>query len=250
MKVGIIGGTGLYDWGESEELIINTPYGDISVFHKSHLHTDLFFLPRHNKDHKIPPHNVNYRGNISALENCGIAYIISLCTVGSMKKNIKPGNFVIPYDFIDFTRRKTTFFDTRVVHVDMSVPFCPRLQKTIQDVLKKSGELFHSGIYIATEGPRLETPSEIAMFSRFGDIVGMTLVPEVILAREKGLCYASLCLVSNMCAGLQASLPVHEITDIYDTKKDMIQHLLFSIFDALPRNKTCLCSSIVQDGSL
>ena len=250
MKVGIIGGTGLYGWGDSEELIINTPYGNISVFHSAYANSDLFFLPRHGKDHKIPPHNVNYRGIISALDSCGIAYLLSLCTVGSMKENITPGSFVNPCDFIDFTRRKTTFFDTRVVHVDMSVPFCPLLQKTIQDVLEKSGETFHSGIYIATEGPRLETPSEIAMFSRFGDIVGMTLVPEAILAREKGLCYASLCLVSSMCAGLQASLPVHEIVNLSDTKKDTIHDMIFSIFDSLPETKTCLCSSIVQDGSL
>jgi len=185
-----------------------------------------------------------------ALENCGIDYLLALCTVGSMKENITPGSFVIPSDFIDFTRRKTTFFDTRVVHVDMSVPFCPLLQKTLQDVLQDSGEKFQSGIYIATEGPRLETSSEIAMFSRFGDVVGMTLIPEAILAREKGLCYVPLCLVSNMCAGLQASLPAREIIDIYETKKNNIQNLLFTTIDALPQRKTCSCSSIAQDGYL
>ena len=88
------------------------------------------------------------------------------------------------------------------------------------------------------------------MFSRFGDIVGMTLIPEVILAREKGLCYASLCLVSNMCAGLQESVLAHEIIDIYETKKNIIQNLLLTIIDVLPQKKTCSCSSIPQDGSL
>ena len=250
MKVGIIGGTGLYHWGDFEELIITTPYGDIPVFHGNHKKTDLFFLSRHGVDHRVPPHMVNYRGNIMALENCGIEYLLSFCTVGSMKEHITPGSFVIPHDFIDFTHRKTTFFDTRVVHVDMSVPFCPLLRGILQDVLEDSGETFHSGIYIATGGPRLETPSEITMFSRFGDIVGMTLIPEAILAREKGLCYASLCLVSNMCTGLQESLPAHEIIDIYETKKNTIQNLLLTIIDVLPQKKTCSCSRIVQDGSL
>jgi 5'-methylthioadenosine phosphorylase len=185
-----------------------------------------------------------------ALEACGIDYLLSFCTVGSMKKNILPGSFVIPHDFIDFTHRKTTFFDTRVVHVDMSEPFCPLLEGILQDVLKESEETFFSGIYVATEGPRLETPSEINMFSRFGDIVGMTLIPEAILAREKGLCYASLCLVSNLCAGLQASLPACEIIDIYKVKKNTIQNLLLSIIDSLPQQKTCSCSMIVQDGSI
>ncbi len=250
MKVGIIGGTGLYHWGDSEEIIITTPYGDVPVFHGIHKTTDLFFLSRHGKDHKVPPHMVNYRGNIKALEDCGIDYILSFCTVGSMREHITPGSFVIPRDFIDFTHRKATFFDTQVVHVDMSRPFCPLLQKALQDVLQESGETFHFGIYVATEGPRLETLSEINMFSRFGDIVGMTLIPEAILAREKGLCYAPLCLVSNMCAGLQESLPAREIIDIYETKKNTIQNLLLTIIDALPQKKTCSCNASAKNGFL
>lgn len=250
MKVGIIGGTGLYERNDSEEIIITTPYGNIPVFHSTYTDTDIFFISRHGKHHTVPPHMINYRGNIMALENCGIDYLLSFCTVGSMKENITLGSFVVPHDFIDFTHRITTFFDTRVVHVDMSVPFCPLLRKKLQDVLQESGEKFHSGIYVATEGPRLETPSEIAMFSCFGDVVGMTLIPEAILAREKGLCYASLCLVSNMCTGLQESLPAHEIIDIYETKKNTIQNLLLTLINALPQKKTCSCSSIPQDGSL
>jgi 5'-methylthioadenosine phosphorylase len=250
MKVGIIGGTGLYELGESEEIIINTPYGDIPIFHVSRNKNNLFFLTRHGKEHKIPPHAINYWGNIQAMESCGVDYLIALCTVGSMKEHITPGSFVLPSDFIDFTKRKTTFFDNTVVHIDMSVPFCSSLQGVIKKILQSSQERVHSGIYVATEGPRLETKAEIKMLSHFGDIVGMTLVPEVILAREKGLCYVPLCLVSNMCTGLQDSLPAREIIHIYDAKKTVMTDLLFKIIDALPLKKTCNCSTTVQNGCL
>jgi 5'-methylthioadenosine phosphorylase len=250
MKMGIIGGTGIYDLEGTQELCVDTEYGEISLTHQKKGERDIFFVPRHGSNHTTPPHRVNYRGNITALANCHVDYIIALCTVGSMQCSIPPGTFFVPVDFIDFTRRNTTFYHTEVVHIDMTLPFCPSLQKTFLQTLDKHKTPYSTGVYIATEGPRLETKAEIAMLSQFGDVVGMTLVPEVILAREKGLCYGALCLVSNMCAGLQNSLPATEIKGIYDEKKSMVHDIVFTIMDNLRPKKTCRCEKALQTSRL
>ena len=154
MKVGIIGGTGLYEM-EGEAIVVETNYGDVEmIFFEKH-DRQIFFIPRHGKKHK-PAHSVNYFANIEAMKNAGVEAIIATSTVGSMKKEIKPGSIFIPNDFIDFTRRKTTFFDDEAVHIDMSQPFCPIIRKILFEEARKQS-IAHEGVYVVTQGPRLET---------------------------------------------------------------------------------------------
>ena len=244
MKIGIIGGTGFYNLEEMMEIEVETPYGIVIIGHLEKEGKDIFFLPRHGREHSVPPHKVNYLANIQAMKNCRVERIIAINTVGSMRDEIKPGSFFIPNDFIDFTKRASSF-NEGVVHIDMSEPFCPEIRKILLDVTNAS-----EGIYIATEGSRLETKAEIRMFYQFGEVVGMTLFPEVVLAREKGICYASLCLVSNWCTGLQDSLSVEEIVSIHEEKKDEIMKILDESIKKIPEERNCGCSKAFEKGKL
>ncbi len=236
MRVGIISGHFIEDFlEESEAITVNTRYGDVNLWYKKIENKAVFFLNRHGKDANIPPHMINYLANIEALSLSKVNCIISLATVGSLKNSIKPGDIVIPDDFIDFTRNRiNTFYSNQRVHVDMSNPFCRGLSTSMMESCKKLGIKFHdSGTYLTTEGPRLETRSEISMFSKFADVVGMTLVPEVILAREKEICFSSICLVCNMGAGLQTSLSAQEIKRMVEEKKPILTKILLDVLKNL-----------------
>jgi len=246
MKIGIIGGTGFYTM-EGEKIEVETEYGDVETIHFTRHHRDIFFISRHGERHR-PAHSVNYHANIKAMKNIGVEAIIGISTVGSMKKNIEPGYIFIPYDFIDFTGRKTTFFDDFAVHIDMSEPFCPVIRKILLNEAKKYR--MAEGIYIATDGPRLETKAEISMLKNFGDVVGMTLVPEVILAREAGICYASLCLVSNYAAGLQKKLSIEEIKETYRNKKPIIEEIINEAIKKIPAKRNCRCKYAMEEGRI
>ena len=202
--IGIIGGSGVYEITEKAdsctEKVVETEYGSVTVSILDICSKKVAFIPRHAAGHSIPPHKINYRANIDALKNVGVTQIIATNSVGSMNEEMGPGTFVIPDDFLDFSQnRAKTYYENKVVHVDMTEPYCP----TLRDILDKSGDVILGGTYVCTEGPRFETPAEIKMFKMLGgDLVGMTGVPEVTLARERGICYNSICIVSNYAAGI------------------------------------------------
>ncbi len=226
MRLGIICGHNLEEiTNNSEELNIETIYGNVKVFCKKIDGVDIFFINRHGKNKNIPPHKINYHANIEAFESCKIKYIISIFTVGSLKKNIGIGDFVIPDDFIDFTKsRCLSFFENNRIHMDMSKPFCDLLRKLLikSCCIIEKNNVHEKGTYLVTEGPRLETPAEIKLFSNYTDIVGMTLIPEIALAKEKNICYAAICLVCNMAAGLQTELKTDDISKIFIEKKSLL----------------------------
>ena len=248
--IGIIGGTGIYKIVElGDEIVsrvVDTPYGpspEMSVFQ---LHgREVVFMPRHNLGHAKPPHMVNYLSNIFALKKMGVNRVIATNAVGSMDESIKPGDFVIPHDFLDFTRmRKGTFYDDRTVHIDVTEPYC----RELRDILISSGDVKSNGVYVCTEGPRFETAAEIQMFRQLGGtIVGMTGLPEVILARELEMCYSSICTVSNFAASISPSkLTVDEVFEVVETKrKDLIKLLSDSIAKIPPEN-LCDCGSTLD----
>ena len=192
--IGIIGGSGVYEITEKAdsctEKVVETEYGSVTVSILDICSKKVAFIPRHAAGHSIPPHKINYRANIDALKNVGVTQIIATNSVGSMNEEMGPGTFVIPDDFLDFSQnRAKTYYENKVVHVDMTEPYCP----TLRDILDKSGDVILGGTYVCTEGPRFETPAEIKMFKMLGgDLVGMTGVPEVTLARERGICYNSI----------------------------------------------------------
>lgn len=253
MNVGILCGHLLPDLIKlGETICVETPYGPIPVTVSSLGGHEVFFIQRHGEGPGLPPHKVNYRGNIQALASSHVSCIISISTVGSMKKQIQPGDLVIPHDFLDITKsRPTTFYDDTRVHVDMTEPFCPDLRSSLLDACKATRTKYHDrGVYLVTEGPRLETAAEINFFSGGADIVGMTLVPEVVLAREKGICFAALCLVCNMAAGLQRRLPADDIARVYTKQEPTLAQVLRRTIESLDKHRSCHCSMDIAKATL
>lgn len=214
ISLGVIGGSGAYDllthgvFGEKQgTTTLETPFGKsapIHHFRAGNLH--YLFLSRHGeKDYSTTASFVNYRANIYALKKCGIERIISWSGPGIINTSFKPGEFVLPNDIIDETRnRETTFFrDSGVGFIRQNEPFCPQIRQVIHDSMHALGFIHHEqATYVCTEGPRLETPAEIKKFRLNGaDLVGMTLVPELFLARELEICYASICYLTNFAEG-------------------------------------------------
>jgi 5'-methylthioadenosine phosphorylase len=253
MKIGILCGHLLPDlMKQVENIRVETPYGPIPMQVSSLGGHELFFIQRHGEGPGLPPHKVNYRGNIQALSASHVFSIFSVSTVGSMKKQIQPGELVIPDDFLDMTKsRSVTFYDDTRVHVDMTDPFCPQLRTSLMESCKAIRTKYHDkGVYLATEGPRLETAAEIKFFSSGADIVGMTLVPEVVLAREKGICFAALCLVCNMAAGLQHRLPADDIARVYTKQEPTIAQVLRHTIESLDDHQTCRCAEDIAKATL
>ena len=214
--MAIIGGSGLTTLSNldvSHREVVRTPYGEPSgalVFGQICGHSAVF-LPRHGYGHSIPPHMVNYRANLWALHHHQVSGIISVASVGSIRGDLHPGDIVVPDQIIDYTwGRKSTFFDgvsSPVTHVDFTEPYDAPLSQRIVDAATALGIGIKRGaVYAATQGPRLETAAEINRLERDGaDIVGMTGMPEAVLARELGLPYAAISVVANHGAGRGSS---------------------------------------------
>jgi len=230
--------------------VINTKYGKARVLIDRENNVVLLF--RHGLNHTIPPHKINYRANIYALKMLGVERILSINSVGSLKEYIKPGTFFIPEDFMEFTKsRISTYYDGedgKVVHIDLSEPYCPEMVDILRDILNKRGYLYSEGVYICTEGPRFETKSEIRFYSTLGDVVGMTGYPEVVLARELGLCYASLCTVTNYAAGISKDMVT--VDEVFEVIKKMEERLLNIVEDfienSINREKKCKCAKVLE----
>lgn len=214
--LGVIAGTGFYalaDLDDAREEVFATAYGParaiVGVLHGR----STIFLSRHGTDHSVPPHRINYRANIQALHDAGVQDILAVNVVGGI--GLDSGALVVVDDFLDFTKGRTsTFFDgdgasTGVVHVDVSAPYDERLRRAWIDAAATMGvAVVPEGIYACFDGPRFETKAEIRMARAAGaDVVGMTGVPEVVLAIERGMAYSAICLVANPAAGL-GSVPI------------------------------------------
>ena len=254
MKIGIISGHEIPNLIKNpEEIIVETPFDDVLVKVSQLGNHDLFFINRHGENPNIPPHKINYLANIQALASSHVKCILTVNTVGSMKKSIRPGDFVIPHDFIDFTKsRQYTFFDEKQIHIDMTQTYCPFLrQKLIESAHNIKAITIHDkGIYLVTEGPRLETVSEIKYFSQFADMVGMTAVPEINLAKEKGMCYASICVVCNMAAGLQKVLSSDGIRQLYKKQESSVAKILVNTINSLRNKRKCNCKDVLLKATL
>ncbi len=216
--LAIIGGTGVDLRGEDSPLegareeIVTTLHGSVLVTLARFEGHEIAFLHRHaNPDPQtqhlsrhLPPHRVNYRANIAALKKLGVTAILASTAVGGMRREWPPGTLVLLDQFIDCTvSRAKTFFDFGAVHIDVTQPYCPNLRTLLLDGASQLGLALHDGgTYVCAEGPRFETPAEIRVFSQWGDVVGMTGVPEVTLAREAGISYAGVSIVTNFAAGI------------------------------------------------
>jgi 5'-methylthioadenosine phosphorylase len=253
MNIGVISGHVLPGLLKRPELItVETAYGLVFVsVVKTGQHT-LFVVNRHGQDSSVPPHRMNARAMIAAFAESHVKAVFAVGTVGSMRKSLSPGDLVVPTDFVDMTRsRPMTFFDESRVHVDMTDPFCPVLREAMVKSAKASKTHLHEkAVVLVTEGPRLETAAEIRLFREHADVVGQTLVPEVVLAREKGMCYASLCLVCNMAAGLQDWLTAAEIAGIYKEREPVVSAVVEGAIERLPASFSCACGSSLAQAKL
>ena len=243
--IGIIGGSGVYEITQKadscEENLVKTDYGDVKVSILEIFSKKVAFIPRHAQGHSIPPHKINFRANIDALKKVGVTKIIATNSVGSMNENMPPGAFVIPNDFLDFSQnRAKTYFEDKVVHIDVTEPYCPYLK----DVLAESGDVLLGGTYVCTEGPRFETPAEIKMFKMLGgDLVGMTGLPEVTLAREREICYNSICIVSNYASGISdQELTIDEVFEMVAQKETELLELIYNFIKNVDDKKDCTCN--------
>ncbi len=206
IKIGIIGGSGLDDpkiLRNYKEINVKTPYGNPSdkITVGKIGKVNVAILARHGKKHDIYPTAVNYQANIDAFRQLGATHIIATTAVGSLRENIRPGDFVLLDQFIDrTTKRKQTFYEkNRVCHIPMAEPFCNKLRNAVAE---SAGELklgFHNkGTVVTIEGPRFSTKAESNMFRSWGaDVINMSTVPEVVLAREAGICYLSIAMSTD-----------------------------------------------------
>lgn len=252
-EFAIIGGTGVYDPALLESPtteIVDTPYGQAQVTLGTFEGKSVAFMPRHGTGHSIPPHKVNYRANIAALKQLGVTQVLATAAVGSLQMKYEPGSLVLIDGFLDFTKsRPTTFFESGpVVHVDMTDPYCGRLRQAVKQSAERLGIPIHDGgTYVCAEGPRFETPQEIRLYQSWGAaVVGMTSVPEVVLAKEAELCYATVCMVTNYGAGISPTPLTHEeVVEEMAKNVHRIRALFFDTIAHLDGERNCRCSHAV-----
>lgn len=253
----MIGGSGVY-WMEALEdarrVSVSTPYGRSPEIHVGRLSgRRVAFLPRHGKGHTIPPHLVNYRANIWALHKLGAERIITTTASGSINPSMRPGDLVLLTQFLDFTKsRPQTFYEggkAGVVHVDVTEPFCPELRRALAESAKKLKIKLHTkATYVCTEGPRFETPAEIKSFGKLGaDLVGMTVVPECVLARELEMCYAAIGVVTNFAAGISRIKLSHAyVLELMKKNMKKVQDIVLETISGINKKRSCSCGRALE----
>ncbi len=260
LRIGVIGGSGLYDIQgiviKGHQKII-TPFGDPSADYSicEYFDKEIIFLPRHGLKHQFPPHKINYRANIWGFKELGVERILSISAVGGINPDLKPGMLVIPDQIVDMTKkRESTFYDSdEVVHIDFTEPFCPELRSYVLKSGEEMGiELQKSGTYVCVEGPRLETKAEIRIYRNMGiDIVGMTAMPETTLAREAEICFACISIVTNYAAGVTGKkLTTKEVLDVMRHSSQKVESLLKNTFNLITSKRSCPCRDTLRDARM
>lgn len=253
-EIGIFGGSGFYKLlSDVEEVWVDTPYGAPSdrIAVAAVEGKRVAFLPRHGKDHIYPPHKINYRANLWAMKELGVKRIIGPCAVGSLQPEIEPGHFVICDQFVNKTwGRADTFYEGPLVkHVSAADPYCPELREIAYKTAVDLGIKAHNGgTMVVIQGPRFSTRAESREYSKNGwHVIGMTQYPEAILARELGLCYVNISLVTDYDAGLEGRPDIppvsHEaVLKVFNENIDKLKTLLFSLIARIPEERHCRCA--------
>ncbi|WP_227762405.1 S-methyl-5'-thioinosine phosphorylase [Zhaonella formicivorans] len=253
MRAAIIGGTGVYGMQvDSRVERVSTPFGTVEVDLCRFGDKEIVFLARHGRKHSTPPHLINFRANMRALKELDVKYIYATGAVGSCNERFNPGEIVLLKDFIDFTKqRPVTFYDGKegVIHASMADPYCKNLRELFWQEAQKEGlKVAGEAVYVCTEGPRFETAAEIKMYSRLGgDVVGMTNVPEVVLAKELGMCYAAVGIITNWCTGMGREVELEEIMAAVESNKTNLTNLFVKILlHAELAQNNCQCSKALM----
>ena len=256
-KIGVIGGTGLYDiegMTDIEEVGITTPFGkpsDAIIVGKLE-GVGIAFLPRHGKGHRIMPTELPVRANIYALKSLGVERVIAICSAGSFKEEIKPGDLVIPDQIIDRTRRRvSSFFGEGIAaHIPFAEPFCPVLSRIVYQAARETRAGVHpKGTYIVMEGPAFSTRAESRLYRSWGaDIIGMTALPEAKLAREAEICYAVIGCVTDYDSWLERSEPVtiDVILNTMHQNIDTTKRIIKLAVSRIPEKRDCDCATALK----
>ena len=257
-KIGIIGGSGLYEMkgmSEVEEVRINTPFGEPSddIILGKFEGVKVAFLPRHGKGHCISPSELPVKANIYALKSLGVERIISVNTVGSLREDIEPLHLVIPDQLIDVTKnRDSTFFGDGIVgHISFAEPFCPILSHILYEAANNAGARVHrGGTYLVIEGPQFSTRAESQIYRTWGaDVVGMAACPEAKLAREAEICYATIAFVTDYDCWHPGYESVTTEMILANLQKgvETVRKILRLTIPSILQKRDCACATALKD---
>jgi 5'-methylthioadenosine phosphorylase len=254
-EVGVFGGSGFYELLDNpREFKVNTPFGAPSspVMHGEIGGKTVAFLPRHGKDHSLPPHMINYRANVWAMSLLGVRRIIGPNACGSLQKGVAPGDFVICDQFVDRTwGRKDTFYDgPTTTHVSSADPYCPAMRSIAIEQAAKLGITAHpTGTVVVIQGPRFSTRAESKWFASQGwEVINMTQYPEAYLARELEICYVNISLITDYDAGTEDVPPVtnEEVVRVFGENNQRVKDLLYAMIPGLPEVRDCPCATALE----
>jgi 5'-methylthioadenosine phosphorylase len=255
-EIGIIGGTGVYDPDiieNAREVKVYTPYGAPSDMVTLGKYKDrkVAFIPRHGKGHRIPPHRINNRANIWAMKELGVGSIVASSAVGSLRQDYHPGDFVLTDQFIDRTRKRAdTFYEEgQLCHISSADPICKELHAYYKRQAEQLGLQIHwEGTYVCIEGPRFSTRAESRLFRQWGaDIIGMTLYPECILAREAEICYVSVAMVTDYDVWADNPVSTAEIIETMGSNSANFKKLIMESIADMPDNPDCSCRKALEN---
>ena len=259
-EVGVFGGSGFYSFLEDVEKIeVETPYGKpsapLTVGEIGGKH--VAFLPRHGRDHELPPHEIPYRANIWAMKELGVRRLIGPNASGALKADLELGEFVVCDQFVDRTNgRVDTFYDgPETTHVSAADPYCPDLRRLLVDTAAELGiKVRDGGTVVVIQGPRFSTRAESKWFQAMGwDAINMTAYPEGYLAREVELCYANISMVTDHDVGVEGTPPVsHEqVVTVFDENNEKLRELLFAVIPRIgPPSEDHLCTTALRGARL
>jgi 5'-methylthioadenosine phosphorylase len=251
MKVGIIGGSGIYNpsmFGNVRAVQVDTPFGMPSdpLLVGEHNGAEVVFLSRHGTGHRFSPAQVNYRANIMALKKLGVTHIISVSAVGSLREDFKPLDIVIPDQVYDRTRsRDSTFFEDGIVaHIGFADPFCPELSRVLYDITKERYPSHGKGTYVCMEGPQFSTKAESNVYRKLGfDLIGMTALPEAKLAREAEMCYAIVATITDYDVWHEEPVCIEQVMENVVKNEKAVQDILLRAIDRIPSQTSCGCAN-------
>lgn len=249
--VAVIGGSGLYALLDTADTrLVDTPFGEPSdsITIAEVAGRRVAFLPRHGIDHRFPPHRIPYQANMWALRALGVRQVLAPCAVGGLRSELGPGSFVVPDQLIDRTSGRTqTFYDVGAVHVNFADPYCPVGRQTALGAARRHGvAVTDGGVMVVIEGPRFSTRAESRWFAAIGgSVVNMTGHPEAVLARELGMCYAAIALVTDLDAGVEGDQGVtqEEVFRVFAENTERMRGMLLDAVVSLPasQERTCAC---------
>ena len=258
--IGVFGGSGFYSLlqdAETREMVTlyGKPSSKITIGKIGN--KDVAFIARHGERHQLPPHKIPYKANIWAFKDLGVKRIIAPSAVGSLKKEIAPGDFLVPDQFVNMTHgRDDSFYHSETVHISAAEPYCPELRRLIIEEGKNNGLKIHEkGTSVIINGPRFASRAESDFFRTLGDIINMTQYPEMMLAREQEICYANISLITDYDTGLKDDptikpVTIEEVLRVLNENNEKIKKLIFDMVPKIPDERKCVCSNALQGAKI